>query len=69
MKDNLIFYSETLETELKLDITFVDEDPESGYFMFDFDAWDGAVDRKEELSSEEWDQCESIILHHLKGLL
>lgn len=67
--DYLIFYSEELDKELKLVVTFVDQDPESNYYAFDFDAWDGDVDRKEELSDQEWDQAESIILHHLKGLL
>lgn len=65
--DYLIFYSEELDKELRLVVTFVDQDPESNYYAFDFDAWDG--DRKQELSDQEWDQAESIILHYLKGLL
>ena len=69
MKKDLTYFSETLEAELRLDITFVDADEESNYYMFDFDAWDGNVDRKEELPQNEWDDCEEIILHHLKGYL
>ena len=68
-KDDLTYYSETLEADLILDITFVDADPETNYYMFEFDAWDGLKERKEELPQKEWDDCEEIILHHLKGLL
>lgn len=69
MKKDLTYYSETLDAVLTLDITFVDEDHESGYYDFAFDVWDGSVERREELPDNEIDDCESIILNYLKGLL
>ena len=68
-KDDLTYYSETLEADLILDITFVDADPETNYYMFEFDALDGNVDRKEQLTQKEWDDCEQIIYKYLRGLL
>ena len=62
------YYSETLNKELRLNITFVDACPETNYYMFDFEALEGQTDFSTSLSGKEWEDCEYIILKYLKSL-
>jgi hypothetical protein len=63
------FYSETLETEVKVFLTWYDYDVETHYLDFEWEAQDETgKDVTDEMSADEQDQCESIARKFAKSL-
>lgn len=63
------FYSETLETEVKVFLTWYDYDVETHYLDFEWEAQDETgKDVTDEMSADEQDQCESIARKYAKSL-
>jgi hypothetical protein len=63
------FYSETLETEVKVFLTWYDYDVETHYLDFEWEAQDETgKDVTDEMSADEQDQCEAIARKYAKSL-
>ena len=63
------YFSETLEKDVRLVITFVDYDIETGKVDVDWEAWDeGRDDVRDQLSTDEEDECERIIYEYANSV-
>lgn len=63
------FYSETLETEIKVFLTWYDYDVATHYLDFEWEVQDETgKDVTDEMSADEQDQCESIARKYAKSL-
>ena len=63
------FYSETLETEVKVFLTWYDYDVATQYLDFEWQVQDETgKDVQDDLSGEEQDECERIARRYAKSL-
>jgi hypothetical protein len=63
------YYSDTLETYVRLVVTFVDYDIETGKPDVEWEAWDeGRDDVRDQLSTDEEDACEKIIYKYVNSV-
>lgn len=63
------FYSETLEKDVTVVLTWYDFDVATNYLDFEFEVQDETgTDVQEELSGEEQDECERIARRYAKSL-
>jgi len=63
------FYSDTLENEVKIYLTWYDYDNATHYLDFEWEAYDETgKDVRDEMSTDEQDQCEAIARKYAKSL-